>query len=46
MKRYELTRDAEQDLREVARYTLSKWGKGLFHEYRNGLADAHGWSST
>ena len=39
MKRYELTRDAEQDLREVARYTLNKWGKDQLYSYRNGLKE-------
>ncbi len=39
MKRYELTLDAEQDLREVARYTLNKWGKDKFHIYRKGLKE-------
>jgi len=27
MKYYDFTKDAENDLREVARYTLNKWGK-------------------
>jgi toxin ParE1/3/4 len=34
---YELTKDAEKDLREVARYTLNKWGKKALDEYRDGL---------
>jgi len=37
MKQYELTKDAEKDLREIARYTLNKWGKRMLHEYRDGL---------
>lgn len=37
MQSYKLTRDAEQDLREVAEYTLNRWGKNLFIEYREGL---------
>ena len=37
MKGYELTKDAEKDLREIARYTLNKWGKKMLQEYRNGL---------
>jgi len=39
MRDYELTKDAEQDLREVANYTLRKWGKAKLHEYRGGLKD-------
>lgn len=39
MKYYELTKDAENDLREVARYTLNKWGKEKLQEYRGGLKD-------
>ena len=37
MKNYRLTKDAERDLREVARYTLKQWGKPMFQEYRDGL---------
>ena len=37
MKQYELTKDAEKDLREIARYTLNKWGKEMLYEYRGGL---------
>ena len=37
MKQYELTKDAEKDLREIARYTLNKWGKEMLYEYRSGL---------
>lgn len=37
MKHYGLTKDAEKDLREVARYTLNKWGKEKLQEYRAGL---------
>jgi len=37
VKHYELTKDAEKDLREVARYTLNKWGKEMLQEYRGGL---------
>lgn len=39
MKYYELTKDAESDLREVARYTLHKWGEDKLHEYSGGLKD-------
>ncbi len=34
---YDLTKDAENDLREMARYTLNKWGKKKLDEYRGGL---------
>ena len=34
---YEFTKDAEKDLREVAQYTLNKWGKKALAEYRDGL---------
>lgn len=37
MKNFELTKDAEKDLREVARYTLNKWGREMLQEYRGGL---------
>jgi len=37
MKIYELTNDAEKDLRELARYTLNKWSNELLQEYRGGL---------
>tara|TARA_B110000211_G_C13660050_1_gene369804 strand:+ start:360 stop:539 length:180 start_codon:yes stop_codon:yes gene_type:complete len=36
-KLYKLTRDAENDLREVARYTLSSWGASTLKTYRKGL---------
>lgn len=39
MKRYALTKDAENDLREVARYTLNKWGKEALQRYRIGLKE-------
>lgn len=39
MKNYEVTKDAEKNLREVARYTLSKWGKEMLQQYRGGLKD-------
>ncbi|MCU7919276.1 MAG: type II toxin-antitoxin system RelE/ParE family toxin [Candidatus Thiodiazotropha sp. (ex Epidulcina cf. delphinae)] len=39
MQPYELTEDAEQDLREVARYTLNQWGKEMLRQYRNGLKE-------
>lgn len=37
MKQYELTKGAEKDLREIARYTLNKWGNKMLYEYRGGL---------
>ena len=37
MKYYRLTKDAEKDLRELARYTLKKWGPAMLQEYRGGL---------
>ncbi len=39
MQPFELSKDAEEDLREVARYTLKKWGKEQLAEYRQGLKD-------
>lgn len=39
MQPYELSKDAEEDLREVARYTLKKWNKEQLAEYRQGLKD-------
>ena len=37
MKHYNLTKDAEKDLREIARYTLNQWGKEKNQKYRDGL---------
>ncbi|WP_431687135.1 type II toxin-antitoxin system RelE/ParE family toxin [Hahella sp. NBU794] len=39
MNAYVLTKDAENDLRDVARYTMQKWGKKSLEEYRAGLAE-------
>jgi toxin ParE1/3/4 len=39
MARSELGKDTEQDLREVARYTLNQWGKEMLQQYRNGLKE-------
>lgn len=39
MQPYELSKDAEEDLREVARYTLDQWGKEQLAEYRQGLKE-------
>ena len=37
INKYQLSCDAENDLTEIARYTLSNWGRETFEEYRNGL---------
>ena len=37
MTDYRLTVDAENDLREIARYTRKEWGQAMFQEYRTGL---------
>jgi len=37
MQSYKLSVDAEKDLSDVARYTLNKWGKKTFEQYRSGL---------
>ena len=37
MKSYRLTKEAEKDLREVARYTRKEWGQAMLQEYRGGL---------
>ena len=34
---YEISVDAENDLREVARYNVNKWGKEALTKYRSGL---------
>ena len=34
---YELSLDADQDLQDVARYTLNNWGTSFLLKYRNGL---------
>ncbi|MEY4588769.1 MAG: hypothetical protein RL497_845 [Pseudomonadota bacterium] len=39
MTSYHLTCDAENDLREVARYTLDTWGTDIFDQYRAGLSN-------
>lgn len=39
MRPYALTADAEQDLREIARYTLNRWGTKMLRQYRDGLKD-------
>lgn len=37
MQPYKLSKDAEKGLVDVARYTLNKWGKKTFEQYRGGL---------
>lgn len=37
MSAYELSPDAQKDLREVARYTGTKWGLATLEKYRSGL---------
>ena len=37
MLSYELSLDAEDDLREIARYTLKRWGREALREYQDGL---------
>ncbi|MBL4794477.1 MAG: type II toxin-antitoxin system RelE/ParE family toxin [Pseudomonadales bacterium] len=37
MPQFLLTKDAEQDLRDVASYTLNTWGKEVLEQYRSGL---------
>ena len=39
MQTYVLTKDAEQDLRELARYTLSQWSRKILRQYQQGLKD-------
>lgn len=37
MSSYELSIEAEDDLRDIAEYTLKKWGNKIFEQYRRGL---------
>ncbi|NQY65098.1 MAG: type II toxin-antitoxin system RelE/ParE family toxin [Alteromonadaceae bacterium] len=37
MSLYHLTEDAEQDLRDIARYTLDNWGIKQLEKYRSSL---------
>jgi toxin ParE1/3/4 len=39
INKYQLSFDAENDLKEIAHYTLSHWGRETFDEYRNGLKE-------
>lgn len=38
MQTYVLSKEAEKDLREIARYTLNKWDDTAFRKYKNGLS--------
>lgn len=40
MPAYILSKSAEQDLREIARYTLKKWGKTQLNSYRQMLKNS------
>jgi toxin ParE1/3/4 len=35
---YVLSKEAEKDLQEIARYTLKEWGASAFAKYKTGLA--------
>jgi len=37
MSSYQLTEEAEEDLREIARYTIKTWGKKQLATYRKAL---------
>lgn len=37
MSKYKLTEEAKTDLKEIAEYTLKKWGIKIFEAYRTGL---------
>ncbi len=39
MQNYVLSKDAENDLRDIARYTLKKWDEATFQDYKQGLSD-------
>jgi len=39
MQSYVLTKDAENDLKEIARYTLKEWGESTFQSYKMGLSE-------
>ena len=39
MASYKLTPDAEQDLRDIARYTLNTWNVATFEKYRDALEE-------
>lgn len=40
MTHYDLTEEAAQDLSDIARYTLNRWGRKQLIKYRNALAQA------
>ncbi len=39
MTKYLISKDARNDLKEIAEYTLHHWGRGIFNEYRSGLKE-------
>lgn len=39
MPRYQLSKDAVQDLRDVAKYAIDTWGRNELQKYRLGLKD-------
>lgn len=39
VKEYELAREAEEDLLDVARYTLGNWGEKRLNLYQTGLEE-------
>ena len=39
MPSYALTKDAENDLKEIARYTLKEWDEPTFQRYKKGLSE-------
>lgn len=39
MVSYVLSKEAEKDLREIAQYTLKKWGALAFQKYKVGLSN-------
>jgi len=38
MQTYVLSKDAENDLREIVQYTLKEWGESAFVKYKSGLS--------
>ena len=40
MRLYDLSQDAEEDLRDILRYTLKKWGREQVGRYRDQLLKA------
>lgn len=38
MQTYVLLKEAENDLREIAEYTLKEWGDSAFQKYKSGLS--------